>query len=129
MGDWTVLRRVSRINGTQHLGTAWCKDEGCVYLVKEHQDVEPEVTVPEFTISVRYQPEVIEAPAHLMGHPSLKRGWRWSICWTGKDGGRKMRSGYGIQTKAQAQAKAEQKAEQIALAGLPEEVYTYRPKL
>lgn len=121
---------MSRPTLTQHDETLWCnlKTANCAYLVKEHQNPEPEVTVPEFTISVRYQPEIVDMPARMLGHPSLRQGWKWSISWTGKDGGRKMRTGYGFPTSGGAKIAAEAKAAAIALASLPEEVYTYTPE-
>lgn len=138
MGEWTVLsRRFGNGRDGGHVENDTCRraernsgPSTCYPVVKEHQSVpEADVVAPEFTIAVSYQPEVLDGPPHLMGHPSTRRGWKWSICWTGEDGGRKMRTGYGFPTPEKAKEAAESKAQQIALASLPEEVYTYRPTL
>lgn len=96
----------------------------CFHVVEEHQNPEPEVTAPKFTVSVAYQRG--EEYSELT---SRQPGWHWSISWIGRKGTRKFNTGYGFETPAAAKHAAEAQADKIALSELPEEVYTYTPKM
>jgi hypothetical protein len=137
VGDWTVLKRSwadgypHKENYACHLDLGEDTDVGpCYPVVEQHQSVpEVDVVVPEFTIAVSHQPRMRGFARLDPASPSLQQGWKWSICWTGKDGGRKMRTGYGYLSAAEAKAAAEERADHIAIASLPEEVYTYTPEI
>lgn len=113
----------------EHKEYLYCEDDPqCLWIVEQHQFPKgPEV--PEFTISLKWQPGD-ETAGIFDVKPSRKRGWRWILRWTDPASGEtRVRTGYGFGTEQQARNAAELKAIEIAKAQQPEKVYKFTPEV
>lgn len=146
MGDWVVLSAWNKGDGFHDWhsrgfgslgeeqyggppedpwGAAMIVSFSCCPVVQGHQSLEESPRVPEFTISVSFH----NPPLPNTAAPSSRRGWKWKLSWTDRQGKPQMRSGYGFASVRDAKSAAEGKAMRIALSELPEEIYKFTPEV